>query len=376
MEAVAFVENHERPDELPCYEMLTYEQIEDEPYDYMSDGVMMDYEDGVQHIYTINTIILTVQKKQSLLQSTIKTLEQTIDQFYYEWYGRYRERYGDKSSMDYWKMNIEPSLLQYDCTIQNYRETIAIIKRDGNDSLAGFLQVCEEIDPNCIDVIDFDEQSNELIQNIDEYIEKLNNYILDLTNCLKILEQLYCEWMDSIPDELIDIIFNYWEDQHHLKYGTLAQLNKRWNNIVMTKYSKQYDHDKKRREAYIHYCRKSAYRMGKKLLDRKYLMVEGIGLNEQYVLSKYQIMGYYLDLPINVCFAFNNLIKDMKFTVFSIEFEYYEDHVKSTINKHEKQFVDFCEKFFPSYGKTMVKIIMDVASAIVEDDNTFLRMIS
>jgi len=383
MEVFVSDENHdrERLDELPNYDMLIYENLDDdsvyeEPeYEEYECDEMMDFENTMQTNYVINNIILSAQKKQTHLQSILTTLEQLFSQFYYDWYNKYRMRHGDQSSMDYWKTCIEPHLSRYDHTIQNYKKTIAEIKQECNDSLTSFLVVCNEVDLDYVDVGTIEEQFEDLIQNVDVSIEKLNRYIIDVNECMKTLNQYYHEWMDQIPDEIINIIIGYWDDTHNLKYGTMAQLNKRWNNIIMNKYSTQYKHDKERREIYISRCRKSAYRMGKLLLDRKHLMIDGFGLNEQFILGKYHINGFYADIDMNVHLAMTALTKDLKFTIFSLEFNYYEDHIKSTINKYYERFVNFCERFFPTYGKTMVQIMMETASAIVEDDNTILKIL-
>jgi len=386
MEVFVSDKNHdrERLDELPIYDMINYEQLDKQPvydqpvydeheYDEPVYDEIMDFENTTQLNYIINNIILSAQKKQTQLQSILTTLEQLFSKFYYDWYNKYRMRRGDQSSMDYWKTCIEPHLLRYDHTIQNYKKNITEINKECNDSLTSFIVVCNEVDLDCVDVVTLEDQFEELIQNVDLSIEKLNRYIIDVNECMKTLNQYYYEWMDSIPDEIISIIFGYWNDKHNLKYGTMAQLNKRWNNIIMSKYSTQYKHDKERREIYISRCRKSAYRMGKLLLDRKHLMFDEFGLNEQFILSKYDIMGLYADLDMNVHLAMTELTKNLKFTIFSLEFNYYEDHIKSTINKHYEKFVNFCEKFFPTYGKTMVRIMMETASAVVEDDNTLLK---
>lgn len=383
VEALSDERLHERPDYLiPECEIDEYGYSENEPNDIERsyDEMLLDF-DTIPLVCAVNTVILFIKKKQTQLNVTINELEKIVMKFYIEWNEKFRQRIGESSAMMYWTNTIEPYLLEYDSRVGKYADKALDIKQNDNVMINDFLAVCDELDSYCVDsyCVDIDEleqQSEELIGNIDNSIRKLTKYIKDLKECLNTLDHYYFEWRDPIPDELIEIILEYWDDKHHIKYGTLAQINTRWNRIIKTKYLRQYKQDENWRTKYIYNCRKSAYRMGKLLLSRKHEAFDTAGFNEQFVLSKYNIRpNLYSDMNFEVLTGMTELTKDLHFTIYSLEFHYYEDRIKITVNKHKDKFVSFCERFFPSYGKTMVNLMMETAIAVTEDDNALLKFL-
>lgn len=335
-----------------------------------------DYNSDAIQIYNLNNIIMSISKKKTKLQQLTVKFNEHSQKFYADWNGKYKFQYSNDPRMQYWNQDIGPFLNQCDQSIILYRQTSIRIDSECNDSIDNFLNVLNELDP-CygLDIDTIESQSDELISDIDKAIKEIESYINDLDVWMQTLVTYYHEWHDSVPDELIKIIMDSWDNKYFSKYLMMAMINKRWRKIIMTKYRNQYENAKRKRIEYVSRCRTFAYNLGKSLLSRKHHITDMIGMNEQHIIHKYKLnFGYQFDHTLIL--EFSDVIKNIDFTIYRTDINYYEDNVKTMINKHYDKILNFCKKMFPTYSQVVLNIMMDTASAVIEDDNVLLKIMS
>ena len=238
---------------------------------------------------------------------------------------------------------------------------------------------------------------------------------------IKLKEQLevkYKECVGMMPYDIQEVIvFDHWDANEQVKLGVIVQVNKRWYNVIMTKYRTNYESERNDRIDYIAWCKYHSYALAfkywKEWSDCDNYRRDMRTFRDRYtkqVMDDFKITKPKMDIPIMAlcdrwyyeCKKYEKereIIpheKDIKYKINILEIDDLMEELYKKEVKHAHDFVgtiepgrlyrileveyaeepeagklwEYFKTMFPSYYYTPLNIFCETTLALIKDYNS------